>query len=318
MTLPIVAVTGATGFIGQNLLRALTEAGHQVRALTRQVPLNDCLFPKGRVSWVRGSLSQKEALHSLLDSVDAVVHCAGAVKALSRESFFTINGAGVRDLADVAAMQSNPPRLIYLSSLVAREPSLSTYAASKRLGEQMLCAFRDKLPIIILRPPVVYGPGDMETLRIFKMAAYGFVPIPKVSGARMSLVHVEDVIGAIFSALELDALPDGPIEFDDGRPKGYTWPEIATAAGSVLRISPRLISVPIPILYLFGVAGSLGAALSRRPNVISWGKVSELLHPDWVAQTCSLPGYNPLWNIEKGFENTVNWYTSRGLLKSNV
>ena len=316
--MPIVAVTGATGFIGQNLLRALTEAGYHVRALTRREPPVDFLAPKGSVTWVRGSLSHKEALHTLLDSADAVVHCAGAIKALSRDSFFTMNGVGVRNLADVAAMQLNPPRFIYLSSLVAREPDLSTYAASKRLGEQMLWAARDKLPVIILRPPVVYGPGDMETLRIFNMAARGFVLTPKVAGARMSLVHVNDVVGAIFSALALDALPSAPVEFDDGHPNGYTWPEIVSAAGSALRISPRLISVPVPILYLVGAAGSLGAALSRRPNVLSLGKVSELLHPDWVAQTCYLPGYNPLWNIEKGFENTINWYASRGLLTSNV
>ena len=312
-----VAVTGATGFIGRHLLRTLTEAGHHVRALTRSSPPSDIVLPDGQVTWIAGSLSQKETLKTLTQGSDAVVHCAGAIKALSRETFLEMNGTGTANLIEAASEQSSPPRFIHLSSLAAREPRLSPYAASKRLGEQMAWGARSKLPVTILRPPAVYGPGDMETLRIFKMAARGFVPAPMVAGARTSLAHVSDVVGAVVAALALEVPPDAPVEFDDGHPGGYTWAEIASAAGAALHTTPRLVPVSAAVLYLAGAAGSLGAALSRRPTVLSWGKVPELLHPDWMAGPCDLPGYNPLWNIEKGFKDAVNWYASRGLLTSN-
>ena len=316
MTLPLVAVTGATGFIGRRIVRALVEAGCNVRALARRLPAGEQADANDAVSWVLGSLTDRTTLGALVKDAIAVVHCAGATKAASREAFFAVNGAATRLLAEIAAAQSQPPRFVYLSSLAAREPRLSAYAASKRAGEQGLRAFQPDLPAIILRPPAVYGPGDLETLKIFQMAVRGFVLAPMVDGARMSLVHVDDVAGAVMAALDLDQLPDSPIEFDDGTSGGHTWPEIAAAAGTALRTTPRVVPVPAPALYLAGAAASLSSYLTRRPTVMSWGKVPEILHADWVCTKGSFPGYKPLWNIEKGFKDAVTWYSSQGLLTS--
>lgn len=316
MTLPLVAVTGATGFIGRRIVRALVEAGCNVRALARRLPAGEQADTTDAVSWVLGSLTDRKTLGDLLKDAIAVVHCAGATKAVNRDAFLSINGASTRLLAEIAAAQSTPPRFVYLSSLAAREPRLSAYAASKRAGEQGVRAFQPDLPAIILRPPAVYGPGDLETLKVFQMAARGFVLAPMVDGARASLVHVDDVAAAVMAALDLDELPADPIEFDDGTPGAYSWAEIAAAAGAAVRTSPQLIPVPAPLLYLAGAAASASAYLTRRPTVMSWGKVPELLHADWVSAKGSFPGYKPLWNIEKGFKDAVTWYTSQGLLTS--
>lgn len=316
MSLPLVAVTGATGFIGRRIVRALVECGYDVRALARRSPAGEQADAADAVSWVLGSLTDREALATLVKDAVAVIHCAGATKALNREAFLAVNGAATRLLAEVAAAERQPPRFIYLSSLAAREPRLSAYAASKRAGEQAVRAFQPGLPAIILRPPAVYGPGDLETLKIFQMAVQGFVLAPMVTGARASLVHVDDVARAVIAALGLDDLPVSPIEFDDGAPTAYGWAEIAAAAGAAVRTNPRLIPVPAPVLYLAGAAASLSAYLTRRPTVLSWGKVPELLHPDWVCAKGSFPGYRPLWNIDKGFKDAATWYTSRGLLTS--
>jgi nucleoside-diphosphate-sugar epimerase len=308
----VVAVTGATGFIGTRLTRALTEAGYGVRALTRRVPPQS----DSDVVWVTGSLADDRALAALVKEADAVVHCGGAIKALSRAHFLEINSAGTRRLAAAAAAEKKPPQFIYLSSLAARQPLLSSYAASKRAGEQVLRGF-DILRPVILRSPAVYGPGDMETLRIFQMAANGFVLAPGGRANRTSLAHVDDVARAVIAALKLGHGSERPIEFDDGRSRGYSWDEIAAAAGSALRLTPKVIALPAPLVYAAGAAGSLHGAFTRRPNVLCWDKVAELLHSDWVSAPSALPGYNPLWDIEKGFKDTVSWYTSRGLLKSN-
>lgn len=315
MNEPVVAVTGATGFIGRHIVNGLMQAGYKVRALARRLPEKKDDDAENLV-WLLGSLEDQAALKALVKGTVAVVHCAGAIRAPGRNAFMAVNAEATRRLAEIAAGESYPPRFIHLSSLAAREPRLSPYAASKRAGEQALRALRGRLPTIILRPPAVYGPGDLETLRIFQMAARGLILRPKVDAARMSLVHASDVAAAVLAALQARELPADPIEFDDGRAGGYTWEEIADAAGRALRTNPRLISVPAPVLYAAGALASLAAAVTG-PSVLSWGKVPELLHPDWVAEYSRFPGYTPTWTLERGFKDAVNWYASRGLLTSN-
>ena len=312
MNRPLVAITGATGFIGGRLTSALIEAGYDVRALTRRAPPREVAQS---VSWVQGALDDEASLRGLVKDVAFVVHVAGAIKARNRAEFLSVNADGTRRLAAAAAAQPVPPRFIHLSSIAARAPTLSTYAASKRASEHALHSFSVLRPVI-LRPPAVYGPGDLETLRIFQMAANGFVVAPAANGAKFSLVHVEDVTRAILAALRLSDAPARPIEFDDGRAGGYSWPELVAAAGAALNKTPRLVRIPSPLVYAAGLGGSITGLLTGRPNVLSWDKVGELLHPDWVAAGDPLPGYNPLWNIEKGFKDAVTWYQSRGLLKS--
>ena len=313
MNRSLIAITGATGFIGGRLVSALTEAGYDVRALTRRAPPRDA--PQG-VSWIQGGLDNDESLRSLVKDTAFVVHVAGAIKARNRNEFFSVNADGTRKVAAIAAAQPAAPRFIHMSSIAARAPTLSGYAASKRASEQALRGFEVLRPVI-LRPPAVYGPGDMETLQIFRMAANGFVLVPAAYGAKISLVHVDDVSRAVLAAMRLGDTPQRPIEFDDGRVGGYTWPELVAAAGSALKRTPRLVRIPAPLVYGAGLAGSLHGLLTGHPNVLSWDKVGELLHSDWVAGGETLSGYNPLWNIEKGFKDAVDWYTSRGLLKSN-
>lgn len=312
---PVVALTGATGFIGRHVVKALTAEGYTVRALARRLPTDQA--EDDSVSWVLGALNDDAALKSLVKGTIAVVHCAGAIRAANREGFLAVNADATRRLAEIAANEGRPPRFVHLSSLAAREPRLSPYAASKRAGEQALRALKDRIPTVILRPPAVYGPGDLETLRVFQMAVRGFVLRPMVEGARTSLVHVADVAGAVMAALTAEDPPEGPIEFDDGRVGGYTWDEIAEAAGSAVRTNPRVIPVPAAVLYAAGAAASLAATLAGRPSVLSWSKVPEILHPDWAAEVTELPGYKPSWTIDRGFKDAVNWYASRGLLTSN-
>jgi len=171
------------------------------------------------------------------------------------------------------------------------------------------------MPVAVVRPPAVYGPGDAETARIFQMAARGFFLAPQIERARLSLVHVDDVAGAVMAVLQSETLPDKPVEFDDGTLGGYGWDEIAAATGDALQKELRVIRVPVPFLYLAGAAGTAAGLLTSRPNVLSWAKVPELLHPDWVASGENVPeAYKPLWNIEKGFKNAASWYASQGLL----
>jgi 2-alkyl-3-oxoalkanoate reductase len=311
-----IGVTGATGFIGTHLVRALRHDGANVKALTRRAqaaPTDD--YP-GSLTWVAGSLSDELQLKQFVEGCDAVIHLAGAIKALSREDFLAHNTEGTRRLAKVAAAQAEPPRFIHVSSLAAREPRLSNYALSKRESEKALRPFAQKMSVSILRPPAVYGPGDSETLRIFAMAARGFALVPPDQQARLSLLHVDDLVSAILNLLPWRDDPGEPLEIDDGQPGGHGWPGIVAAASGALQVNPRLISIPAIAMYVGGACGSLFAHMTQRPSTLSWDKVPELLHPDWVARGPTVPGWTPRWDIRDGFKNTANWAISRGLLKS--
>ncbi len=304
-----IAVTGSTGFVGQHLLCRLRTAGHTIRALTRQ-DLDDDSDPN--LVWVRGDLEDKESLAALMDGADVLVHVAGAIKAISRPAFFKVNRDGVRAVA-AAAVQANVPRLVLISSIAAREPALSAYAASKRAGEMVLDDYQDRLGTVILRPPAIYGPGDMETASLFKMATNGFVVFPANRDSTVSLIHVGDVVTAIQACCEYEQSGQ-PLEIDDGTPGGHRWPDIAAAAGEAVGRSPRIIHLPDILLWLGGAMGTLKGLLTRRPAMLTLSKVPELLHPDWLARGPVPTGWSPSIPLKEGFEDATDWYSSQNVL----
>ena len=124
---------------------------------------------------------------------DAIVHGAGLVRALTAREFFQVNESGTAQLLEAAAKAAPDARFVHISSLVAREPQLSPYAASKRAAEHKLAALAGARDWIALRPPAIYGPGDHELLPLFKAAKLGILAYPASPNARVSTLHVADL-----------------------------------------------------------------------------------------------------------------------------
>ncbi len=311
-----VAVTGATGFIGSHLVRQLVDAGYRVRVLTRRLPVNP-IFGARPIDAVIGGLDDAASLGRLLDGAEAVIHAAGLIKAASRDAFFAVNAVSVRRIAEAARAQSMPLRFILLSSLAAREPRLSDYAASKRAGETALSHAAGGLPWTIIRPPAVYGPGDRETLAFFRAAARGLIPVPAGRPARLSMIHVSDLVAAIQATLEAETTVGATLEVDDAHAGAYGWPELAAAAGAALGSPARLIRIPRPLLQLAGTVNDLRAAFTGRPAMLTAGKAREFCHPDWSCRDHAireLTAWYPQWTIEAGFAETIRWYRAEGWL----
>ena len=180
-----LAVTGGTGFVGSRLIDAAVQAGHDVRALTRrEQPTRE------RVSWVSGSLDSDDraALQELVTEADAIVHVAGVINAPDAARFDLCNVGGTLAML-AAATAAGVARFVHVSSLAAREPRLSLYGTSKARAEELVES--SGLDWAIVRPPAVYGPGDKETLDLFRMAKLGLVMVP--ARGRMSVIHVDDL-----------------------------------------------------------------------------------------------------------------------------
>lgn len=307
----IVAVTGGSGFIGRHLVRHLTDSGYRVRALTRRPPTQ-----ADDAEWVQGSLADSAKLDRLVGDASAVVHLAGAIKARDRAEFFHHNEGGTSAVVNAALRAAVPPAFVHVSSLAAREPHLSPYAASKRAAEQALQPLLGKTKTVVVRPPAVYGPGDLETLRIFKMAAAGWIVVPAAPGARFSLIHVSDFVASVTALLGQDAPGADPYEVADAEPDGHSWAAVAAAAGAAVGRPARLVQIPVPLIYLAGAAGAAASWLTGRPTMLTWSKVGEIVHPDWRARARPIPGFTPRWTLAEGFKDTVKWAISQGLLKS--
>lgn len=305
---PMLALTGATGFVGTTLLSHLTAAGWPVRALYRprkgRAPPN---LP--RVEWVAGDLEDPRALDALLAGSYAVIHCAGLVRGASRFDFDRVNEDGARRVAQAAVRQVQVPRFLLISSLAARVPELSHYAGSKWRGECAVKIVSDKLRWTVLRPPAVFGPGDRELLPLFRSIASGFAPLPAGVGRRFSLIYVDDLAIAVLRWLSADAGHEQTFELDDGRSGGYDWGDVLDIAGRVLRggAPVRPVPIPIPLLNLAALANLGASRLLGYAPMLTPGKVKEITHPDWVCDNDSITraiGWHPAFGLERGLAIT--------------
>ncbi len=277
----VIALTGATGFIGRVLLKHLTDQGYCVKALYRQSS-SPPPTAVNSVEWIAGSLEDSASLRTLVTDVDGVVHCAGAVRGVTLKDFQKINTEGVRQLLQISVEQGGS-RFLLVSSLAARESSLSHYALSKKLGEDILSEYSDRISWSILRPPAVYGPGDREMLPLLKLLRRGFVPIVGSKTGRFSLLYVDDLAAAIVCLLRSGQVADRQcFELHDGRPNGYTWGEIAAIATQLNGKPSRCFSFPRGLISIIGRVNITAARLFSYQPMLTPGKVKEIFHPDWV------------------------------------
>ncbi|MBI3199306.1 MAG: NAD(P)-dependent oxidoreductase [Rhodospirillales bacterium] len=305
----LVAVTGATGFVGPHLVSALARRGFSLRLLVRRWSPMPSL-PNVEAEIVLGDLADEAALHRLVDGADVVIHAAGLIKARASADFMAVNRDGTARLSALAP----EARFILLSSLAAREPQLSAYAESKRAAEQVMAGRTG--PWLAVRAPAVYGPGDRETLTYFRAAARGLAPRPRVDGARLALIHVEDLAAALAAAVEHP--PSNSVyEIDDGREQGYGYDDMAAAAGAALGRAVRSVPVPRVAMEIVGCANGLRHALGGAAQILTRSKVRELFHSDWTVRDRRLAkalDFEARYDLEAGFRDTVLWYRRQGWL----
>ncbi|MGB9499223.1 MAG: NAD-dependent epimerase/dehydratase family protein [Dissulfuribacterales bacterium] len=303
----IIALTGATGFIGSTLAYRLRKAGLGIRALIRPSSNRDHLKDLG-IQWVTGGLDDPESLCRLVGNVFAVVHCAGAVRGASDDYFFRINSHGTARLVQAASKENPKPCFLYISSLAAREPRLSPYAASKKRGEEALAAGSKGMLWAALRPPPVYGPGDREMLPLFQWMYRGIAPVYGPADARFSMLYVEDLAEAIVHWLARGSRPGQIFELHDGQTGGYCRDDLIS---TIARIREKPVyRVPVPLFLLNGLArmNAFVAKLTGYAPMLTPGKMNELMHSDWTCDNTLLSretGWTPKILLKNGLRQIL-------------
>lgn len=299
-----LALTGGTGFVGSHVIDAAVEAGHEIRALARRYQPD-----RPGVTWVSGSLADRDALQSLVDKADAIIHIAGVINAPDAAGFDAGNVDGTLTML-AAATAAGTRRFVHVSSLAAREPHISLYGASKARAEELVEG--SGLDWAIVRPPAVYGPGDRETLELFKMAELGVLVMPP--RGRLSVIHVDD-LGRLLLAMAAPGAPSQQlVEADDEVPGGWTHRGFGAALGTAVGKRPLILSAPTALLKLGARADQL---IRRGKAKLTADRAAYFSHEDWVIDVSRRPPPN-LWRpsvaTAQGLTDTAAWYRAKGWL----
>ena len=300
-----LAITGATGFVGQAVLDEAARQGLAVRALTRKQQA-----PRDGVTWVEGTLEDAAALAKLAEGAGAMLHIAALTNAAHPMQFEAANVAGTAAVI-AACRAAGVARLVFVSSLAAREPGLSDYGASKARAEELVLA--SGLDWTIARPPAVYGPRDRDMLDLFRAARWRLVPLPP--SGRTSLIHVADLASALLALVPPgEDVRERVFEVDDGQPGGYLHRQMARLLGTAVGKKVLPMHVPAGLLRVAARGDRLVRGMGAR---LTPDRVGYMVHPDWVASPAlAVPParWQPRIGARSGFADTARWYRQQGWL----
>lgn len=354
-------VTGASGFIGSHVCEVLRERGHQVRAMVRRSSKLSKLDDAARGSpfeLAYASLDDVEAIAEALRDVEVVYHIAGITAAFDRAGFDRANVDGVASLfaaiARANASGSAVRRVVHVSSLMAagpshprsprrehhrHEPGFTLYGDSKLDGEKLAVAAAraGELELVIVRPPLVYGPRDEDVLQMIKSAAMRVVAQPGLRSKWMSAIHGRDLaIGIALAGERGKPVPSDPdfahvlITGDGGDPRALGAPDDPRGSGiyyftdggrttvaefgqlAAAAMGRRALTIPLPSFAVRSVgllSESVGRARGRVPP-LTRDKAQASLSAGWWcddARARQELDWSPSLPLERGLEDTIRW-----------
>ena len=325
-----VLVTGASGFLGGHVAELLSARGDHVRALVRATSSRKHLVKLANVELYEGSIEQVEQVNAAVDGVDAIVHCAGIVKARSSDEFFSVNVGGTSNLVEAARQRGKAlKKFVHVSSLEACGPSedgepvpvdqekpVTAYGRSKLAAEKVVLSCRGEIPVVILRPGAIYGPRDGEILNAFKSIQRGLLPLVAGGEAMGVWIYATDCAEACLRAIDAD-VPSGRVYFvDDGcgpidQKQMLCDAERALGKRAILRAS-----LPVPFFMTIARGVEAFGRITNRPMMLTRDKANMLLQ-HWVCSSETTRrelGWEPKVPWTEGVDRAVAWYRQNGWL----
>lgn len=315
-------VTGGTGFVGSHLVEHLLAAGHEVTCLVRSAAKAEALFAERRPRVIQGALDDGATVRMAAENTEVVFHLAGVTSARSRAEFLAINEGGTK--AVLRAMPATVRRFVYVSSLAASGPAtrgtphtgteraapVTHYGASKLGAEVAVRA--GPVPWTIIRPPAVYGPRDVEFLRVFRLVRGPFIPIFGDGRQELTFVYVTDVARALIAVAESEAA--------EGKVYYATHPEIVDQRGFIETVArlvrtdgrlPRPLKIPATPARMALWVTQTAALVSGRATVLTADKANEFFADSFACSPAPLErdtGWHAEHGLESGIPLTAAWY----------
>lgn len=317
----VALITGASGFIGGHLRDSLLADGYDVVALTRPGSPQP---KKGRAIGV--DYANAESVEQAIDqSKPALVfHVAGATKGVSYDDFRLGNVLPTQSLLDALQKKHRDvQRFVHISSLTAYGPStpdapkeehhdrlpVEHYGKSKLEAEQAVEAIGDALPWTIIRPPAVYGPGDVDNFELFRLAERRLNVFYGNRASHMSAIYVDDLVRGIREAAEHANTRGKGYFLSDGQP--LTWEDYQARIVAATGKPALTLSFPAFVVDVAAAFGELATSFDKKPRLFNRQKA---IMGKQVAWTCRHDramadfGYQPKVTLEEGVARTLEWY----------
>lgn len=343
-----VLVTGANGFIGSNLIVHYSATGAEAVAAVRpgRRLRAEMAAQCPAIDYREVDFTSVEGLKRALVGVETVVHTAGCVAGHSYWQFAAANRTATRRLLEAAAAMPAPPHVILLSSVAAAGPRttdrprtaddrpepISLYGRSKLAAERVARRYADRVPITVLRPGIVFGPGDREVLRLIKLIAASHINF--VPGWRQTLfpfIAVDDLVAAIDRVRQrgavLPAMDERQVDREGLRGEGIYYladPQFCSFATLGRWISEGLgrrwsLTVPIPLRVLTWAARiSMRFSTPSHPSTFTVDKIREARAAGWecdVRKAIEELDWKPAASLAERLRQTIAWYRHHGWLR---
>ena len=303
--------------------------GIKVRALVRPKRTDLAWITDLPIDVVRGDLLEPSSLSLAVQDVDFIIHIAGVTKAKRRKDFFLGNVVATRNLLELASKSTRLKKFCHLSSLTVAGPSLdgspldeeapanpiSTYGRSKLEGERSCLSYGSSLPLVILRPPTVYGPRDKDVLEMFKATKLGLQPSIGSRNKTLSLLFGPDLAKAIVEATLSEKTSGKTYYVSD--PRIYSQTHLFDILTSL--VGGKSLRMKLPSFLIYSVAAIVEAVSFFAPNpaVLSIEKARDLLQDHWVCNPDKFRkeiGFETKTGAEEGLRTTYSWYKDNNWL----
>lgn len=322
------------------MVTELLNRGAEVKCLARAGSRTDHLRRDG-VELVEGSLSEADVLRDAVASCDAVIHLAGLVAAHRREQLFEVNSQGCRLLGEACAAAGTPPRLVYVSSVAAGGPPpagkllrdetdepqpVSNYGRSKLQGEVELQKMAGEVPITVVRPGVVFGPGDRAGLKMFRAIRRSRTHV--VVGRHsppLSVIYVNDAVGLILEAASRGETLAAADNGDGSRGCYYacddslhpSYKEFGQRIAAAMDVRVLICPVFRWAGFAIGAVSQTAAYLRGRPSILNVDKIRESLAHSWACASTKARrelDFTTSDSLDDQLRRTAQWYREHGWL----
>ncbi len=314
-----VAITGANGFVGSNLVRTYDQKGYDVKPLVRKNS-NKYLLPAGP-EHIEIDYSSGESIHAALQGSNVLVHNAAITRGRNWGDFVKYNLDLTEKLINQVNVNGTIEHFIFISSQAAAGSCasprteadecypVSYYGKSKLLAERLVAAKCQKNWTIV-RPCSVYGEGDKDFFEYFKLVEKRLSILVGLRQRYISLIHVGQLCEVIAN-ITLESNAYGEVFFaSDGI--CYSWVDFITALEEVVGKKTLKIKIPSLMVLPVAAAGEIINLLTGKVPLINWQKSKEIRACHWICDSSKIRGIVPQYNqeqtLKKGLKQTYKWY----------